>query len=141
MRIKVISVGKPEKEKNYFFYNLTYDKDGKEETKKMFSFAEAAYAALKGANEGDLFDVKLAKNKNGYWEWSEVVPALAGSTTSATTRSGSWETAEERARRQILIVRQSSLSNAIAYASSDPKAPLDLVIEVAAQFEAWVNRE
>jgi hypothetical protein len=140
MRIKVIDVSDVQKEKSYFFYTLTYEKDGKEETKKVYSFSEAAYTALKAAKKGELYDINLAKNKNGYWEWSEVMTAKAGESTPATTRSGSWETPEERARRQVLIVRQSSLAQSVAFVGVGEQN-VENLLEIAAQFEAWVNRD
>lgn len=144
MRIKIKSVGDVVKEKNYFYVPVVYDEDGKEVSKKIFSFQEKAYNVVKSAKEGETFDVTLEKNKNGYWEWSSVEKAgNAGETPKvAPGRAGTFETSEERARRQILIVRQSSIAQAVAYFNGAVVPPeLERVLDVAAQFEAWVNRE
>ena len=144
MRIKIKSVGDVVKEKNYFYVPVVYDEDGKEVSKKIFSFQEKAYNVVKSAKEGETFDVTLEKNKNGYWEWSAVEKAgNAGETPKAAPgRAGTFETSEERARRQILIVRQSSISNAIEYQKiADIQPTVERILDVAAQFEAWVNRE
>jgi len=55
---------------------------------------------------------------------------------------GGWETPEERAAKQIYIVRQSSISNAIAFygmrADHDKDVLEDDVISLAKRFEAYV---
>jgi hypothetical protein len=79
----------------------------------------------------------------GYWDWvsiggdnavSETKPASAASGTRVT--GSNYETKEERAQRQILIVRQSSLSSAVELLG--PGKSVDDVINVAKQFEAYV---
>jgi hypothetical protein len=55
--------------------------------------------------------------------------------------SGSnYETKEERAARQVLIVKQSSLTNAVATLSPGAKAALDAnaVIDLAQKYADWV---
>ena len=83
---------------------------------------------------------------------TDASPAQTGKTHSDVTRASytkqagvgkvtgsNYETKEERAARQVLIVRQSSLSSAVAYfAAKSPKgtsATVGDVINVAAQFE------
>lgn len=143
MRIQVKAVSPVVKEKSYYYFVLEYKKDGKDEKpKKIMSFTEAAYKALKDAKEGDNFDVTLTKDDNGYWQWKDVVsvsadaPMTAGS--AGTGKAGNWETSEERARRQILIVRQSCLAQAVASGFAPDAA---LTLDIAATFETWVNRE
>lgn len=143
MRIKLIHVGGITKEAKYSYFPLTYSKDGKEEKpKKIMSFDEKAFGELKNASPGEEFDVTLKKDDNGYWKWVEVVKAVAGSTPAQPVSKGStYETPEERARRQVLIVRQSSLAQAVAFSAGMKDVLIDDVLERASQFEDWVNRE
>jgi len=143
MRIKIVSVGPVEKEAKYFQFVLTYIdlKQSKEYTRKMMSFTKVPYEALKGAKADEVYEIEVKKNDNGFWEWVEVVkidgnaaPAAAGG-----VKTGTWETPEERARKQILIVRQSCIAQAVAFVG--PDALVDDVLERAGQFEEWVNRE
>jgi hypothetical protein len=65
--------------------------------------------------------------------------SIAGKPAAASPRS-TYETPEERAQRQILIVRQSSLSSAVALLTTGAKtAPsAQAVVDVAKEFEAYV---
>ena len=57
----------------------------------------------------------------------------------STSPKSTYETPEERAKRQVLIVRQSSLSSAIELLKTDKKSPtVPEVLQVAKQFEAYV---
>ncbi len=106
------------------------------------------FASLKDVNDGDVLDVEFEQNDKGYWQFKSVAKgtktsngtdsAKMATSTSSTTR-GNWETAEERAARQTMIVRQSSLSTAVQLlALRKDKAGASEVIEVAKQFEAFV---
>lgn len=65
--------------------------------------------------------------------------ARPGMTTTASPKS-TYETPEERAKKQIYIVRQSSISNAVDLLSVGQKSPPDVkaVLEAAKQFEDYV---
>ena len=129
------------------FKNLS---SGKNESRKIVSFKNKdVYTTLKNANQGDEFTVVAVKGEQ-YWEWQSVVPrgeavpqATGGSsvTTSkpSTSPKSTYETPEERAKRQVLIVRQSSVSSAIELLKTDKKSPtVPEVLQVAKQFEAYV---
>lgn len=143
--MKIVLLGTPEVE-NKGKYNqllVKYQSDGKDSERKIMSFTfKEVYETLKTAQAGDAFDVKLEKDGK-YWNWVEVKP-LGREAVEASSSSkkpvGTWETAEERAFKQICIVRQSSLSNAIAYLShmEDKSSTPDDVIDLAKQFEAFI---
>lgn len=141
MRIKLLEVGAVYKENKYYILPIKYDEGGKEKDKKIFSFDEVPYKALKGANVGQMFDVKLEK-KDGFWKWTEITEAAAGAAPVAgtATRSSSYETPEERARRQVLIVRQNALTNAVSSLQGTEGVSVQAVLDLAADFEAWVTR-
>lgn len=148
MRIKVNSVSQEQKDKKFSFVEVAYESDGKAQSKKIFSFNTGVYEDVKKAQAGEVYDVKLEKDRNGYWVWKEMHKAEATATgghmsTPSSTRSSTYETPEERARRQILIVRQSSLAQAVAVAVHFPDGPTDTpsILKLATDFEEWVNRE
>lgn len=114
----------------------------KDHTYKLMSFVNKdAYLLLKSAKVGDTFSVVTNKNDKGYWTWESVSPAGSKPKANPAPRS-TYETPEERAQKQIYIVRQSSLTSAIAMlaAANDKKTAInpDTVIYVARQFEKYV---
>ena len=138
------------------------DRDGKVEGKPIFDFANKdIFKAVSELHVGDVKQITAEKNDGGYWQWTAIdepgapketadkpadasparksYPAKAG---VGKVTGSNYETKEERAARQILIVRQSSLSSAIAFhASREPKGVISLadqVIGTAKQFEAYV---
>lgn len=169
MQIQVLNVSvetKPTAKGSYqqaevAFKNLTYQ--GKVEAKKLMSFGAnaPAFSVLTKAQAGDVFDIEVVKNDKGYNDWVKCVPGtagaeVAGATSAATTGystpaskpgttgqvsapRSNYETAEERARRQVLIVRQSSLSAAVATLTVGAKAlKKEDVVALAKEYEAYV---
>ena len=159
MQISVISTSvetKPTAKGSYqqlevVFKNLTYQ--GKVESKKLMSFGAGAgaFTTLSKAEQGTVWEVTVVKNAQGYNDWTAVVPSegaqapqVAPSAINSTkaavgaTRS-TYETPEERAQRQVLIVRQSSLNVALGTLSVGAKIvkPAD-VIALAKQYENYV---
>lgn len=134
------------------FKNLTYQ--GKVEGKKIMSFGaqENAFNTLSVAQPGDTYDVTVVKNAAGFNDWTVVTKEIAGSANtsaaspaptgaSKTTQVRStYETPEERAAKQIYIVRQSSLSAAINSLAVGSKTALksDEVIKIAREYESYV---
>lgn len=130
MQIQVIGVSKPEwkegkvnaqtgKTSKYQEVVLTYVAGGKTSVKKVMSFAPI-FNAVKEAEGGEQYDVEMIK-EGDFWNWKAMVK-LDGSAASAPftpdakpqmTRPSTYETAEERAKKQVYIIRQSSLTNAI----------------------------
>ena len=147
MQIEIIDV-KVENKGKYRVANATYKgPDGKVDAKKVMSFVNKdVFKAISEAQNGDKFDVKSEKNEGGYWEWKEAVPAGKSTggetpTQSFAKRSGStYETSEERAKRQVYIVRQSSITAALELAQINKQTkvtPSD-IISLAREFEAYV---
>lgn len=161
VKIQVIATAietKPTTKGSYQQLEVTYkdlDKN-KVGSKKIMSFTkpETIFKTLSVAKGGDVFDIELIKNEqSGYWDWTNVAKSSAQSQDAPTTRTsaaagtagasttkGGWETPEERAKKQIYIVRQSSISaavNALSVGSKvHPKA--EEVIEYARTLEAYV---
>lgn len=122
----------------------------KVEGKKIMSFAEKeAFAALSSAPTGSVFTVFRAKDDKGYWKWNSVTPGEGVEEVSAPAASSAgfkaslkstYETPEERAARQVMIAKQSSLERAIKLfeLQGNKKASVLDVIAVAQQFVDYV---
>jgi len=134
------------------------------EGKKVMSFTNKdVFAALQKASFGDVFNVSRVKNDKGFWDWTAVsadgadAPQSSGSggavasNNGATTMSGAntlktgtvapksnYETSEERAARQVLIVKQSSISSAVDLAVANKIKDPKEVLAIAQQFHDWV---
>ena len=152
-RITVLKVNIA-KVKNYETAEVSYKTDdGKTKGMKVLSFLQKeVFATLQSCEPGDVLDASFEQNNKGYWQFSNVtktgekgstaVPASAGiaGSSSSVPAKGNWETSDERAARQTMIVRQSSLSNTIAYfeLTGHKKASPEDVIAVAKLFEEYV---
>ncbi len=157
--IKIISVS-PEttkQDKNgkaFSTIEVFYTVDGKARQKKVMTFTKEIYATCKNAKAGDEFT--LVQKKNGeYWDWVSLTPATGAASESSAGDSSSYaavergpistgsygrETSEERAKRQVMIVRQNSLTNAVAFYNVKGQSDItpDDIVEVAKEFEAYV---
>lgn len=148
---KTNKAGKP-----YNIVDLAYKNQsfgGKIEGKQIMDFAEkAAFATISNAPAGSVFTVERQKDNNGFWKWVSVTeganaapaakPAFGVSAPAPTSKTpkSTYETPEERAARQVMIVRQSSISSAVALAAANAKTKVhpEEIIEVAKKFEAYV---
>lgn len=147
-RITITGINSPVKQGKFFYIPLEYKDKGKDFTKKIMDFANRdVYNLLKNAKVGEEYDVAVEKDNNGYWQWKTVTKAAAagassGGTVASSTVRSTYETPEERAKRQMMIVRQSSLAQAVTYFNKlESAVPVSDVIELAEQFENWVMRE
>jgi hypothetical protein len=149
--IQVEKTTKPGKTASYQQLEIAYKNlnDGKVGSKKMASFDQVeqnSFKALADAKNGDTFNIE--SNKVGdYWKWEKATQAAPGSVSapasqglSTNTPKSSYETTEERAHRQVLIVKQSSLSAASTVLTAGAKAPpeANAVLELAQVFANWV---
>lgn len=160
MKIQVLSVQVttvPTQKGSYQVADVAYKNlsfQGKVEGKKVMSFGATkdAFSVLATAQPGDTFEVNVVKNDKGYNDWvsmgkdsgngQSAPQAAAGHAPAgnASTRTSSFETPEERAKKQVYIIRQSSLSNAIDTLAVGSKSPLkpDEVIDLARKYEDYV---
>jgi len=141
VNIKVISVENtfvPTAKGGYNKLEVSYKnlESNKVEGKLLMSFGLTAdvYKALADAKSNDLFQITSEKKPGNdgkeYWTWLKAVQAAPGAMTETKTSATSagysapksnYETPEERAKKQVYIVKQSSLSNAIALLNADGK--------------------
>ena len=153
MKIEIIK-SEVESKGKYNVCTVTYrGPGGAVESKKLFSFGEAAEAfkKLKDASPDDVFEIKSEKIKSAkddkeYWYWTEAT--VVGKVDSTVSKSpgasvsprSTYETPEERAKKQVYIVRQSSISAALGLLELQKVKEVDVdeVIDYARQFESYV---
>lgn len=150
----VSKAGKP-----YTYIELAYKgEDGKVQGKKVMPFGESkpVFDALGAAGSGESYDITLHKNEGtGYWDWtaakksngstqeaqSAAITATKGSTPGGKVTGSNYETPEERAKKQVYIVRQSSITAALSLINLQGRktgvTPKD-VTDVAKEFEQFV---
>jgi hypothetical protein len=129
--------------------NYTYN--GQTRQQSIMSFANpTVFKLIQSLEPNDMLEVEVTKNDQGYNQWAKVTkleaetvvaaPAAPGTTTPVTHKSSStYETAEERKIKQLYIIRQSSISNAIDYLTlAHEPATVEHVLGVAQQFVDFV---
>ena len=153
MLINIVDVGTPSTKassngRSYQEIEVTYKtENGQVSNKKLMSFSNpSVFNHIKGLGKGDSVNVTTVKNAKGFWDWTgignEGDAPVATQSKPATAQAGgrvtgsNYETKEERAARQVYIIRQSSLSTAVELLGSGKS--VDEVINVAKQFEAYV---
>ena len=158
MLINIVDVGSPTTKassngRSYQEMEVTYKaENGQVSNKKLMSFSNpSVFNHIKGLLKGDKVNVTTEKQtgKDGreYWQWtgietgdSTVATKTATPATGGRVTGSNYETKEERAARQIYIIRQSSISSAVALVSATPTEPttVENVINIAKQLEAYV---
>lgn len=146
--IQGVNVTTSDGDKPYKIAEVSYTKDGKDEVRKVVSFGDSAEAfksliALKDFPA----NVEVALKKNGkFLNWTGIGPVSGEPKVAGndTPRGGGrdFESKEERARRQVYIVRQSSITSALDLLKHNvdgaAAVSVDDVIRTARQFEAYV---
>lgn len=163
MRVNIVSVdvevGKPGA-KGWSKAKVTYLLNGESKWQNVMSFTNPQVFKDVQKFIGEEVEVEVGKNDKGYDEWRKISLATGNSgatsvgsnTTSAQSGStgqavatrvtgSNYETPAERARRQVLIVRQSSLSNAIDFLSKVDGTTREEVMELAQEFVDFVFDE
>ena len=157
MKIEIINVQtttKPTAKGSYQQLDVAYknlDFQGKVEGRKIMSFTnKEVFATLSKATNGQVYEITRVK-EGEYWQWSAAVlqgddgggtnmtQSVSNASKPSASPKSTYETPEERASRQRMIVRQSSISNAIETLKVEKKA-VDTkdVIKVAQQYFDWV---
>jgi len=158
MQIKVVAVEVTNRGKydqaELTFKNLSFQE--KVETKKIMSFVNKdVFNVIKNSSSGDVFTISRVKDDKGYWQWTGIAEGdevPAGASVAATnapsasvnakvgvTPKSTYETPEERAKKQLYIVRQSSIGAAINLLKTEKVIPsVEEVLNTAKQFESYV---
>lgn len=135
--------------KKYGKAAVEYTYNGEARKQNVMSFTNPDVFKKVQELTGQTVEVEVGKNDRGYSEWRSISVGTSATSTAgvvgnapATTRvtGSNYETKEERAARQVLIVKQSSLSAAISTLTPGSKSAIDpkAVIETAQVFTDWV---
>lgn len=122
MRIQVVDTLERATPKGFPYLEVKYTTDGGPvKTGRVVSFGKSkgAFDTLKAAAQGAVYDIQLEQNGQ-YWNWVGAVSVAGDAAPVAQKATGrtSFETPEERASRQVYIIRQSSLSISMEWAKN-----------------------
>lgn len=142
-QVEIVNVGAPTKVPTargfYSVIEVAYKQDGKVTGKKFPDcYNPVVYPQLQSSKPGDNFLVTSEKDAKGYYQWTSIEqvaaeaagsasaqPGATGGSGQATTRQNTsggssgrvtgsnYETPEERATKQAIIVRQFAINAAI----------------------------
>lgn len=149
MQIKVTSVEVEKINKGktkYEIANVSYQQNGEARSFKVFSFKNPkVFADIQEVEDGEVIDVASVKGDDGYFQWTKITRGVTEDKTPQPAAGGkvlgsNYETKEERAVKQVYIVKQSSLAQAIQFfnAKDYHDFSLDDVLDTAQQFTDWV---
>lgn len=160
MRIQILSVEVSTKTskagKNYQNAEVAYKNfdSGKVESKNINQYNKT-FKFVTEAAAGQTAEIGVIKNDGGYWEWDSFKRVVmteqekaapvqeAAKAAIVSTAKSTYETPDERARKQCYIVKQSSLSLAKDLLSVGAKSPpkKEEVVELAQYFVDYVFDE
>lgn len=134
----------------YEVANVNYLYKGDAKTTKIMSFSNPQ--VFKDVQKYVNKTVNVETTQNGkYTNWAKIElvddssnansPVASGSKPGSTPVRSTYETPEERAQRQLMIVRQSSISNALTYLHQTQPAGeygVNEVIDIAQDFVDFV---
>lgn len=138
--------------KPYYKAIVVYTSGGKNSTKQIMSFANPqVYAAIKDATPGSEWEVDV-KKEGDFYNWVAAKPAggsesaaprpAAAAAIGGKTAPSTYETADERRIKQMYIIKQSSIANAIEMLTSGNGVlgtdDIPTVLSVAQQFVDFV---
>lgn len=145
--IRNVDTEKVSKGKNFYSVaTVSYtDEKGEAREKKVMSFSNpSVFETLTKAIAGNLYDVTVTK-QGDYYNWTAIKEVAKASAAAPAASGGritgsNYETADERKIKQMYIIKQSSIANAIDYfkAQGDGKFGVGDVLEVAQQFVDYV---
>jgi hypothetical protein len=139
---------KPYKLVELAYKNNTYQ--GKLESVKINQYAPT-FAAVSGMQQGQVYDVTKEKDASGFYQWLSVSqnapgqqaatqPASPTQVTNISVAQAKGAYAEQDAKKQIYIVKQSAVKAAVDLLSIGAKTPpsTQSVLEQAQKFVDYV---
>jgi len=134
----------------YHAMTINYSAKGESKQKKVMSFSNpAVYNTIKTLKGGETIDVEFVKDDK-YYNWATVKvlesandPAPGDTSPRKVESKSNWETAEERARKQVYIIKQSCLAQAVAYVVGQEQQvdSTQEILNLAQEFVDWVLHE
>lgn len=128
---------------------VVYSFNGQNRTQNIMSFSNPAiFAKVRDMKVGEEYNVEVTKNDKGYNQWAAIdavgssqAAEPAAKSTPTRTNVSTYETAQERAIKQLYIVRQSSISSALEYMKNTQPAGeygVNDVLDVAQSYVDFV---
>lgn len=128
--------------------SVAYTYNGEQRSQNIMSFANPTVFKQVQELVGQEVEVTMTKNSGGYSEWSAIevdategvkTPSTGTPTNTTRVTGSNYETAEERAKKQVYIIKQSSITAAISILNSQNQpATVDAVKETAQDLTDWV---
>ena len=145
---KTSGAGKPYQNCEIAYKNID---QGKVEAKNITEYSKV-FKKASDATVGMFFDVTTEKDDKGYWQWTSFTPAEAVAIVPSTAPTSykpvaqtvpaaksTYETPEERAKKQVFIVKQSSLTAALKFAELNKEKPtVEGLLALAQTLTDWV---
>lgn len=144
--------GKPYSIQEIAYRNNSFD--DKLESTKILQYNEV-FSKAAGMKPGEKYVITKEKNAGGFWQWEDVVqlppgednfsaahptPPPGKASTGFTLIKSTYETPEERAKKQVYIVKQSSITAALKYLELTKAKDIGVsdTLEIAQQLTDWV---
>lgn len=139
--------GKPYQLVELAYKNNTFQ--GKLESAKINQYSNV-FKQVSGMLPGQSYTVEKEKDDSGYYQWLSVTQLAPGTTSSVQTSAAptsaaqavrsTYETPEERSAKQVYIVKQSAIAQAVASLSVGAKNPpsTDQVLDRAQEYVDFV---
>lgn len=137
--------------KKYGKASVEYSYNGEARRQNVMSFTNPDVFKKVQELQGQTVEVEVGKNDKGYSEWRSVssvngsasanAPSAAPGATMTRVSGSNYETKEERAARQVLIVKQSSLAVAkdvLIHNAGKDKVDPEAVKALALSFSEFV---
>lgn len=124
MHIELVKIGQVDTSTKYAKLELEYIRDGKNAKRKLAGVGptKGVIMILKDAKPGDHYEIELEETKPNaegqtFWNWTKAtkIENVTPEQKTSYQAKSNYETAEERAVKQLHIARQSSISNALKY--------------------------
>ncbi len=142
--IELVEIGRPYKEGKYEKMGLTYIRDGKKTERKLVAInkTKEVVQALQQCKAGDVVEIEMEK-EGEFWNWQGCkkveAPKAAEVKGNSYQRQSTYETPEERAKKQVYIIKQSSITAALTLLNAKgEKYEYADVIEYADRFVDYV---
>lgn len=135
---------------SYSKASVVYSFNGQNRTQNIMSFSNpAVFAKVQNMKAGEEYSVEVTKNDKGYNQWASIEALGAEKETSASkgparTSVSTYETPEERKIKQLYIIRQSSITNALTYlkdTSKEHEYGVSDVLNIAQEFVDFVYQQ
>jgi hypothetical protein len=148
--VSVTDEKKPGAKQGYQKAVVIYTYNGEPRKQTIVSFSNPAIfkTVTQELQQGQEIEVNVTKNAGGFNEWQSIstdgekLPQLgekAPATNSTKVVGSNYESREERAARQVLIVKQSCLAQAVeSLKGSATELSVENILERAEQFVEWV---